>query len=69
MSPTTSSSSSKYHRPGYLRALEAYEGVKAVYKYGRGFIVVRSVAPLVERVAEVRRRCLSDGDVRRGCAS
>lgn len=47
--------SSKYHRPSYLRSLELYEALKKTYDYGRGFVVVRSVAPMAERLVEVRR--------------
>ena len=37
---------------GYLRALGAYQGVKKGYEYCRGFVGVRTVAPIVEWVAE-----------------
>lgn len=44
----------KYHRPSYLRSLELYEALKKGYDYGRGFVVVRAVAPVAEKLVEVR---------------
>lgn len=44
----------KYHRPSYLRSLELYEALKKTYDYGRGFVVVRAVAPVAEQLVEVR---------------
>ncbi|EWM30207.1 hypothetical protein Naga_100003g169 [Nannochloropsis gaditana] len=49
---TTHKSYGAYRRPGYLRTLGAYRGVKKSYEYCRGLVGVRTLAPVVERVAE-----------------
>lgn len=45
-----------YFMNSYLRALGAYQGVKKGYVYCRGFVGIRTIAPIVEWVAEVRDR-------------
>lgn len=40
------------HSFRYLRTLGAYENVKKSYEYCRGFVGVRTLAPVVEWVAE-----------------